>query len=123
VPQVVEEESPNEVEANGLEDQDELDAENETLVERRTTRSRAGLQRQSSVNTTMSDMRSKSVSPGAPKAPADPTVHHEIEMKTPTPESDHVETPTNQEPLPTLASMKAVQIEEKEEGELSDDGH
>ena len=123
MPQVVEEDSPNEMEANGPEDPDELDAENETVVERRTTRSRAGLQRQDSLNTTMSDMPSKSVSPGAPEAPADPTVHHDIEMKTPTPESDHVETPTNQEPLPTLASMKAAQVEEKEEGELSDDGH
>ncbi|KAJ3518785.1 hypothetical protein NMY22_g13510 [Coprinellus aureogranulatus] len=119
---VIEEESMNEMEANGYEEQDENEVEGEKLVERRTTRSRAGLKRQSSVNTTTSDTPSKGVSPGPPDVREDPAVHHDVEMKTPTPESEHVGTPTREEVPVPATTKERVEEDEKEEGELSDDG-
>lgn len=98
-PSVLEEESANEMEVNGREDNEasnEAEGEHPTLE--RTTRSRAGI---NSVNTTSSDTPSKGLSP----APS-PIVRHDNETKTPTPDADRIAPP----------------IEEKEEGELSDDG-
>lgn len=113
-PPVIEEESPNEMETNGHEDQDEnneADGEAATL-EPRTTRSRAGLsatglKRQSSVNTTTSDTPLKGPSPAPPDGPVAPP---DVEMKPPPIEP----------PATVIANTKAQ--EEKEEGELSDDG-
>ncbi|KAF6760005.1 hypothetical protein DFP72DRAFT_882950 [Ephemerocybe angulata] len=117
---VVEEESHTEVEAISPDDPEENELDDAKAVERRTTRSRAVLKRQNST-ASASETPSKSISPGAPDVPLDSTGHHDIEMKaaSPAPDPPRVQAPA---PEPEPPQTAAPNIEEKEEGELSDDG-
>lgn len=117
------EEDPPEEDPMVLEDVDRNEDEDEIPVERRTTRSRAGTQIQDATGSGSEGGSSKSISPGAPEVPVtDSNGNHDVEMKKATPEPEEVDKRTTTEQDTSLQQVPCKTQEEKEEGELSDDG-